>query len=161
MQNGPLPGDLSGLALLWLGSDFLIARRGRILVQVLVVLHNLIAAEDDEVVMLEDLTCGRIYGRDSLEALVWSAFQQAVHGVQAQFAASIMLAADLLKAEDVRIEPNKLRPQDWYAILKARASAGPVVQVHEVEGGNVQLDWHLESPRFCDLIVLWSYCAMV
>ena len=155
MQNGPLPGDLSGFALLRLGSDFLIARRGRILVQVLVVLHDLVAAEDDEVVVLEDLTCGRIYCRDPLVALVWSAFQQAVHGVQAHFAASIMLAADLLKAEDVRIESNKLRPQDWYAILKARHSVGPVVQVHEIEGGNVQLDEHLVSPTSYGLIVLF------
>jgi hypothetical protein len=115
-------------------------------VQVLVVLHDLVAAEDDQVVMLEDLSGIRIYGRDSLVALIWSAFQQAVHGVQAQFAAPLMLAAYLLKAENVRIQSNQLRPQDWYAIFKARASVGPVVQVHEVEGGNAQLDGHLGSP---------------
>ena len=36
MQDGPLPGDLFGLALLRQGCDLLVARRGGILVQILV-----------------------------------------------------------------------------------------------------------------------------
>ena len=105
-------------------------------------LHNLVAAEDDQVVMLEDLSCVRIDGCDSLVALVRRAFQQAVHGIQAHLSAVLMLAADLLQTEDVRIQANQLGSQDGYALLKAWILVAPVVQVHEVEGGNAQLDGH-------------------
>jgi hypothetical protein len=73
-----------------------------------------------------------------------------------------MLAADLLKADDVRIQSDKLRPQDRYAVLEARAPVGPVVQVHEVEGGNAQLDGHLVSPYgLFGLRVLLLFLAML
>jgi hypothetical protein len=50
--------------------------------------------------------------------------------------AGLMLATDLLQTENVRIQANQLRPQDGYAFLKAGILVAPVVQVHEVEGGN-------------------------
>jgi hypothetical protein len=46
------------------------------------------------------------------------------------------LAADLLQTENVRIQANQLGSQDGYAFLKAWILVVPIVQVHEVEGGN-------------------------
>jgi hypothetical protein len=47
-----------------------------------------------------------------------------------------MLASYLLQTENVRIQANQLGPQDGNAFLKAWILVMPVVQVHEVEGGN-------------------------
>ena len=54
----------------------------------------------------------------------------------------LALAADLLAAEDVGVQPDELRPQHGDALLQARSAVMPVVQVHEVEGGDAQLDGH-------------------
>jgi hypothetical protein len=47
-----------------------------------------------------------------------------------------MLAADLLQTENIRIQANQLGSQNGYALLQAGDTVAPVVQVHEVKGGN-------------------------
>ena len=54
----------------------------------------------------------------------------------------LALAADLLQAEDVSVQPDELRPQHRNSLLQARPAVMPVVQVHEVEGGDAQLGGH-------------------
>jgi len=51
VENGPLPGDLPCLQLLGQGSDLLVARRGGILMLILMLLHDIETAEDDQIVM--------------------------------------------------------------------------------------------------------------
>jgi hypothetical protein len=80
-------------------------------------LHNIVSAEDDQIMMLKGLSCIRIDGVDFLVAFVRRAFQEAVHGIQAHLSAAFMLATDLLQTENVRIQSNQLGSQDGYTLL--------------------------------------------
>ena len=73
---------------------------------VLVMLDYLIAAQNNQVAALVDLACPFHHGgRKPVIAFVWRGLQELVQGRKTKFA-MLLLAADLLEAEDVCVEPD-------------------------------------------------------
>jgi hypothetical protein len=113
--------------------------------QILVILHYVVSAEYDQIVVIEDLSCIGIDCVDPLVALVGCALEEAVHGLQTPLPAPVALAADLLQAEDICVQAHELGAEDRYSVLQAGQPVLPVVQAHEIECGDAKPDGHALS----------------
>jgi hypothetical protein len=89
---------------------------------------DLIAAQDHKVSALVDPAGSLKCGGKPVVAFVWSALQELVQGSKAQ-PAMILLAAHLLEAKDVGVEPDKLRAHDGNALVQGGHTPELIVEV--------------------------------
>jgi hypothetical protein len=68
--------------------------------------------------------------------------QKPVQRQQAARLPGLLLTVDLLKAQNVRVEPDELRPHHRNTLVQRRVLAGLVIKVLEIERRNAQSDRH-------------------
>ena len=112
---------------------------------ILMLLHDIEAAEDDQIVVAQVISFP-VHGRGPMKVLIRSPLKETVQCFQASLSVALLLGADLLQTENVRVQSDELRPENRNAFIKAGAPIQPIVQAHEVECRYANLDCHLISP---------------